>query len=282
MKRVLTGGLLLSGFLFANCTKAEQIFADSRDESNLNQKIDLIKKAKTICPNLAQISIEMERLEINYLIKKEQLQGLEIRLSTLNNKTDTTDSLPYEFRFNTKRQIQEMFKSLYTKQKNMRGKKSFNSSGANISKLDEKLASLGKKLNTSDMKSLEDVGGLYHSNLKFLKNSSTINNLQEAKVLKAKMREIMSNHSDTLFSVTGYASSEGKASYNENLSAKRAKSFVVFVGQNAKHIKSFSKGEGFLVCKDGLIAEMDENYETRCINGEDRDASRRVEIRRVR
>lgn len=70
MKRVLISGLLLSTFVFADCSQAERIFADSRDESNLKQKIALIKKAKMMCPTLAQIEIEMKRLKINYELEK--------------------------------------------------------------------------------------------------------------------------------------------------------------------------------------------------------------------
>lgn len=280
MTKVIIAGLLLSELVFANCTKAENFFAKSRDESNVNKKVALIKKAQKIC-KLPQIDIEMERLKINHLLKLEQLEGLEIELNKLKSATDTKDGLPYEFRFNTKRQIQEMFKRLYMKQKNMRGKKSFNPNGANIKNLDYKLEILGKKLDKSDMKSLDDIGGLYQSNLKFLKNKSAITNFSEAKELKAKMREIIADNPNALFSVTGYASSEGDYSYNEKLSKKRAETFVNYSG-HINSIKAFHKGEAFLICFDELIPEEDENNEYRCINGEDRDASRRVEIRRVR
>jgi len=281
MKRVLIGGLLFSRVLFGDCTEAEKIFSDSRDETNIKQKIALIKKAKKIC-GLPQIEIEMERLKIDYLINKNHLKGLELRLNKLKSKIDSKDGLPYEFRFNSKRQTMKLFKRLYTKQQEMGTKKSFTTHGATIKNLDDKLKKLGEVFDKNDVKSLDNIGGMYKSNLKFLKDSSTINDLEEAKELKSKMKEIIALHPEALFSVTGYASSEGSSDYNKKLSQKRAKSFVVFVGSNRKNIKSFYKGENFLVCYDELIPEHDENGENRCINGENKEASRRVTVRRVR
>lgn len=272
-------GLLLSSVLFGNCTQAEKIFADSRDESNLKQKIALIIKAKKNCPQLPQIAIEMERLKINHLIEKNQFEGLELRLNNLIGLVDSEDDLPYDFRFNSKRQINKMFKMFYEKQKSISSKKSI--FGVSIKNLDRKLAVFHKKLKGNNLKSLEDIGGMYKSNLKFLKNSYVIN-FGEAKALKLKIKEIIVSNPEALFSVTGYASSEGSSTYNKRLAEKRAKSFVTFVGKNSKNIKTFSKGEAFLVCNDGLIAEADENNEYRCINGENKEASRRVTIRRVR
>ena len=115
--RVLVSGLMLSSFLFGNCIQAEKEFSNSRDETNVKQKVALIIKAKKICPNLAQIEIEMERLRIDHLLKEKQFEGLEIRLNKLMADTDSKDSLPYEFRFNTKRQIEKMFKALYSKER---------------------------------------------------------------------------------------------------------------------------------------------------------------------
>jgi len=280
MKKILVSGLMLSSLLFGNCTKAEKIFSDSRDETDVKQKIALIIKAKKMCPSLAQIEIEMERLKINLLLGDNQFKGLEIRLNNLMGDTDSKDGLPYEFRFNTKRQINRMFKTLYSKQKSMAGKKSI--FGVTVNKLDEKLADFDKKLKVNDLKSLGDVGGMYHSDLKFMKNSYAIDDLAEAKALKAKIKEIIDLHSDAIFSVTGYASSEGSSKYNKKLAEKRAKGFVAFVGKNHKNIKTFSKGEAFLICNDGLIPEHDENNDYRCINGENKEASRRVTVRRVR
>ena len=278
--RVLVSGLMLSSFLFGNCIQAEKEFSNSRDETNVKQKVALIIKAKKICPNLAQIEIEMERLKINHLLKKNQLEGLEIRLNKLMADTDSKDGLPYEFRFNTKWQINRMFKTLYTKQKSMVGKKSI--FGVTVNKLDEKLADFDKKLKGNDLKSLGDIGGMYKADLNFSKNKSTIRNRQEAQELKEKIKEVISSNPNALFSITGYASSEGSSSYNKILSEKRAKSVVSFVGVNHKNIKTFSKGEAFLICNDGLIPEHDENNDYRCINGENKEASRRVTIRRIR
>jgi outer membrane protein OmpA-like peptidoglycan-associated protein len=280
---ILSTTLILSSLDSAECSqvaidKSNKIFADSRDEATSEQRIALIKQAKKIC-DTPQISIEMERLKIEHLLSKNILEDLEDRLHTLQSRINNEDNLPYDFRFNTKRQIMGFFKGLYTKQKGMLGKKS--AFGGNIKNLDSKLANLDKRL-TNDLKSLEDVGGLYHSQLKFLKNSSTINDKQEAKGLKAKIVEIVASYPNALFSVTGHASSEGSLAYNSKLSQQRAKSFVAFVGKHKKNIKPFYKGERLLVCNDELLPEKDENGERRCVNGEDKKASRRVEVRRVR
>lgn len=283
--KFLIGSLVLSSLLFGGeCTqvehsKSEKIFADSRNEHNLEKKIELISKAKKIC-DIAQIEIEMERLRLNHLIEKNQFDKLEIRLHNLISLVDEKDNLGYAFRFNTKRQITKMFKIFYEKQKRMMGKKSI--FGVKVKNIDSKLALFKKMFRGEDLKSLGSIGGLYKSDLNFNKDKSKIRNVAEAEALKKKIREVISSTPKALFSITGYASSEGTARYNKALSERRARSVASFVDINQKNVKVFSKGESFLICNDGLIPEYDENSEYRCINGEDREASRRVIVRRIR
>jgi len=277
--KIITVTALFSLLLSANCTQAERIFADSRDESSIYKRVALIKEAKKMC-ELPQIAIEMERLKIEHLLKVNQLERVEMMLHKLMSDIDTKDNLSYNFRFNSKRAVMKLFKTFYTKQKNRASKKSFG--GSRIKNLDKKLLKLNQKFKSNSLKSLEDVGGLYHSNLKFLKSSYKISNLQEAKGLKRKMSEIIHAHPTALFTITGHASSEGSKTFNTKLSKARANSFVSFIGKYSKNIKTFHKGESFLLCYDGLLPEKNEHGESRCINGEDKKASRRVEVRRVR
>lgn len=285
MRKFILSGLVLNSFLFADCNQVEQlksakIFADSRDEKNIDKRLDLILKAQEICA-LPEVEIEIEKLLIEAKIDSNLFDGLEDRLSKLSQDNDRLDSHLYVLKFNNKREIHGLFTRLYTKQKALSHKKGFRLSGSAIKNVDTKLARVTRKLDTGDKKSLTEIGGLYKSDLRFDVNKSVIRNKSEANALKKVIQEIVLENPSAVFTVTGYASSEGKKRDNYILSVNRAKSFADFMGMG-KQIKTFAKGESVLVCTNGLLPEADENGEFRCTSAEDRDASRRVQIRRVK
>ena len=283
-KIVLITGVLSTLLLADVCSEAEKIqsakiFADSRDEK-IDRRIDLLEKAKKIC-SLPRIEIEIEKLLLSDMISAELLQGIEDRLTIISNRNDKLESKLYALKINNAREIDKLFKKLYMKQYDLKHTKGFMLNPNEIKNLDKKLADFNQKLDTNDKKSLLKVGGLYKSDLRFNKNKFAIRNKSEANELVAVMKEIVQDNPKAFFTVTGYASSGGTKEHNKILSDNRATSFADF-SKLGEHIKIFSKGETSLVCKDGLLPEPDENGEYRCTTSEDKDASRRVQIRRVK
>ena len=285
MKKIIISGLLLSSFIMANCNQAEQsksakIFADSRDEKNIDRRLDLILKAQGICA-LSEVNIEIEKLLLEDKIASNLFDGVEDRLSKLSQDNDRLDSTLYILKYNNQREIAELFKTFYSKQIGLQHKKGFLLGGDVVKNVDTKLARFTRKLDSSDKKSLTEIGGLYKSDLRFDVNKSVIRNKSEANELNKVLKEILLESPSAIFTVTGYASSEGKAHDNYILSQNRAKSFADFVSMG-NHVKRFAKGEKVLVCTNELLPEADENGEFRCTSEEDRSASRRVQIRRVK
>jgi len=255
--------------------EALKIFKESRFEKNLDKKVDLLFKAQKEC-SLIQIEIEIEKILVSEHIDEltnDNFGDIERKLNNLSNKNDRLDNKFHIFKFNSKIEINQLFKELYQKQKE-RGI---------IRNLNIKLKNLDGNFSynkCNDKKSLEDIGGMYKSDLRFNKNQYTIRNTQEANELVRVIEDIISNQPNAIFTVSGFASSEGNQDSNYILSKNRADSFIKLI-KSKNNIKKFAKGESILVCKDGLLAEKDMYDEYRCPSGEDKDASRRVVIRRV-
>lgn len=282
MKKVISILIGVSAFIYANsCSdneiqNANNIFKESRFEQNLDKKVDLLFKAKKVC-SLPQIEIEIKKILISENISKltnETFGDIETDLNNLSNKNDRLNNKLHIYKFNSKKEINKLFIDLYKKQKEKGIIRNLNNKLANFE-------NLHKEMESNTMKSLEDVGGMYKSDLRFQVNSYVIINIQEADKLVRAIENIIFNQSDAIFTVTGYASSDGDADKNYILSQNRADSFIQLV-KSKNIIKKFAKGESMLVCNDDLLAEEDAHGEYRCTFGEDRDASRRVVIRRVK
>jgi outer membrane protein OmpA-like peptidoglycan-associated protein len=141
---------------------------------------------------------------------------------------------------------------------------------------------------TGTMKALEDVGGLYSADIRFYKNSYRISNKEatEIKRLSQKIVQEVDKDPNALFAFIGGASSEGNADYNNWLSRKRADSLKRYIEQKYPNLRDniviYAKGESELVCVGGFLPVVNNNGEAKCITEEDKEASRRVTIRRER
>jgi len=150
-----------------------------------------------------------------------------------------------------------------------------------------------KKINTllgrsmeGTLKAVEEVGGVYRADIRFDYNSAV---LKKSRIVTNIIDKIMSEieqHPNAIFGLEGGASSEGSADYNKKLSKRRAealKSAITNSNPNlSSHINTYANGETTLVCEGGFAPEVDSSGNARCITKEDKEASRRVTIRRER
>lgn len=276
---------LLNSFLFSSefCSlkeeqKAKKVFLKSRKEINTLNKLRLIIKAKQIC-TFEELEIDLELLKIEYDLKNSNFSNLEERLQEVNIKNDQLLDSFKNYKYNTKLKIDKLFLTLYN---NLTKTKYKSIIVTDIKKIDKKLARFKEIYkNRNSMKSLLKIGGVYKSNLYFAQDSFTIKNINEALKLKAFLEDIIKTNPNSKFTITGFASSEGNFNYNLKLSEKRAKSFFDFANLGEKNLKIFAKGEAVLSCSSGLFPEVDNNGEYFCILGEDREKSRKIEIKRV-
>jgi len=136
------------------------------------------------------------------------------------------------------------------------------------------------------LKALDFSGGIYALDLKFTKDSAVVRESRELQEAIDEIASVVSQQSDVLFSLEGYASSDGSYEHNKKLSIRRAKALkakiVAQYPHIASHIKVFGNGESGLVCEGNYMPEKNSNGEYECITKEDIDASRRVTIGRVR
>ena len=259
MKRILIGGLVLSGLLFGdNCTqsekiKAEEILNKSFTESNFNKKVAFITSAKEVCGNIADV--ELQYLKIKKSFEKSNLKNMKTRLQNLNNLNDDLDAIHYNYKIKMRKKINALFAKIG-------------------------MATESEPLDNEVYKSLVRRKGTYQSDITFYYDSSKIKDKNEAKKIKQAIRYILKKNPKARFSITGHSSSEGNHRYNKRLSQKRANSLEKFIGKQS-YIKSFSKGESQLVCKDGLYPNRDNKNEYHCSGGENKVLSRRVIIKRI-
>ena len=260
MKKVLIGGLVLSGLLFGNsCTlneekKAEAIFNKSLYESDFNKKIGLIITAKNIC-GIELVDVELQYLKIEKAFRKSDFKNMKIKLQNLSSANDALDSQHYSYKTKMRKKIDALFAKIG-------------------------MATESEPLDNEVYKSLIRRKGTYQSDITFYYNSFKIKDKNEAKKIKQAIRYILKKNPKARFSITGHSSSGGNHVYNKKLSQKRANSLEKFIGKQ-RYIKSFSKGESQLVCKDGLYPNRDSKNEYNCSGGENKVLSRRVIIKRI-
>jgi len=263
MKKVLIGGLVLSGFLFGECTqseinRAEKIFNKSLSEHNFNKKLAFIKEAQQVC-GIKQIDVALNYLAIKNDLQMDKILDMEMRLQNLSSSNDALDSRHYQYKEQMGKDIEILFAQYYQK----------------VGKV-----IVSEPTENDVYKNLKDINGLYKSYLTFYYNSSRIKDKREAKKIKRAIGYILKKNPNARFSITGHSSSGGSYGYNKRLSGQRARSLGNFIGK-VNHLRFFSKGEIDLACHQGL-AYRDKHGEYHCRGKENKARSRRVEIRRTR
>ncbi len=244
--------LLLNSWLLANCTteeeqKAFKLWSLTIHQKDDQKKIDALEKASKICP-LPQIAVDGN---IAYFtIYKEERDSKKLKnLESENAKLEINQT----HIINNQKKINRLF---------------------------------GRE-QESGLKAIEEQNGVYSADILFKKNSATLQT-RDSRLIEEILEKIKSEvdeHSDALFGFEGGASSDGNASYNQRLSQRRANALKNYmVSQDSKlqyHIETSAKGERNIICKGGFLAEVNpRTNEAECITQEDREASRRVIIRR--
>jgi len=256
MKRLIIP-ILLTNLLLADCTpkqkrEAEMFWRQSiHQESNPQEKFKTLETAYNRCP-LAKIAVDRY---IAYLY-----------------------TLPPQKRENPK--IREMLSKVEMKNQDL--DVSINHITNNQKKIDFLLG----RDTEGTLKAVEKIEGIYRADITFGYNSSKLKSSRVLTQVIDKISSEISKNSNAIFGLEGGASSEGSASYNITLSKKRAealksailKQYPIF-GTN---IKSYANGEKEIICKGGFAPEIDSSGESRCSTTEDKEASRRVTIKRER
>lgn len=243
--------LILSPLLFAQCTlmqerEAKRIWTESiHHENNPNKKLNLLIESSDVC-NLEVVSIDLQILMAqadegtSKALSKQQLINL-------NEKNSQLVDVSQEHIDNNAKKINTLLGISYE----------------------------------NTLKSLESIGGSYQSDLKFDQGSYVLKENHNLNDVLTKIDEILSSNPEALFVFEGGASSEGNAIYNKRLAKNRANELKKRIPANYKsNIKVFSNGEQQLVCQGGFLPEKNSHGEYSCITKEDREASRRVSIRR--
>ena len=253
MKKILLP-LLFSSVLFADCTaqqeqKANRLWKKSiHQESNLNKKLDTLNKALKICP-LEHIEIDKQIiLAQGGLLTKEDMKYL----NTHNSQCDTFSQI---HRDNNAKKLNKLLDIQFD----------------------------------NSLRAVEKIGGEYRSDITFRVKSSDLyikNSSSRIQEIIDKIKEEVQKDKNALFELEGGASSEGTPQANRLLSKKRAEALKRAIlkqyPQYAKNIKTHANGESELVCEGDFLPEEDSSGNYTCITKEDRDASRRVTIRRER
>ena len=253
MKRTLLP-LLFSSVLFADCTvqqeqEANRLWKQSiHQESNLNQKLSTLNRAFDICP-LNRIDIDRQII----LAQGGQLSKEQIK--ELNNRNSQQDSIPQQHKDNNARKINALLGIRYD----------------------------------NTLRAVEKIGGVYRTDITFEKNRSNIyakNSSSTIQEIIDKIDQEVTKDKNALFVLEGGASSEGNPIYNRKLSQRRADALKEAILKQypnyAPNIETRANGESELVCEGDFLPEEDISGNFTCITKEDREASRRVTIRRER
>ena len=251
MKKALLP-LLFSSVLFADCTVQEEERANKlwkqsiHQESNLNQKLSTLNKAFTICP--------LERIDIDKQIVLAQ-GGLLTpkKIGELNERNSQMDNIPQLHKDNNAKKLNEL---------------------------------LGIRFDNT-LRAVEEIGGEYRTDITFEVNRSDVytkNSSSKIKEIIDKITEEVEKDKNAIFGLEGGASSEGTPKANKLLSKKRSEALETAIlkkyPEYAQNIQTHANGESELVCEGEFLPEEDSSGNYTCITKEDKDASRRVTIRR--
>ncbi len=105
---------------------------------------------------------------------------------------------------------------------------------------------------------------------------------KQAEALGEASRKILRENPDGKIEITGYTDTDGSADYNLNLSERRAETIKRFLsenyGVNDSQLNYRGRGEQSPTCLDGNKGSESGRGEHHCQAGEDKEASRRVEV----
>lgn len=271
--------VLLTITTYAVCTASQEQEAMRLWKSSIHQedtqKLQTLHKAERICPLIPIIKVDIKIIEAENDLNKNALREVKNLNNTLIVSLDQR-----VHKWNNNRKIDALWIRFYEAQKS---KKSLM-----IKDIDNSIKLLKNRaaLPSDNTKAIRDIGGYYKADLLFDKNRATIKNKALVQEIISVMQSEIKSNPDALFALAGGASSEGNANYNLKLSKKRAvalqKSILKAYPNYQENVTVFAKGESQLVCEGGLLPESNSANEYGCETKENKKASRRVTIRRVR
>jgi len=266
--------IFLANLLLADCTPsqeklANELWQESQSLFGIDDKYQKLEQASDICP-LAKIEIEK-----TLLLVESQLKG-ELSIE----KIDHLNDLLKDIRLRTN-ELYDAIKSTYshkiseltTKLVNIEVK--IQTNAKNLSKLDE------YKNNNNPLKALGKGESLLIP-IKFANGKDKVRNSKNIKFLVEKIKATLRENPNAQFTITGYASSLGKAKNNQSLSEQRANNTKSYIEKyiSKGHIYSSGKGESTLICNNGYAVNIG-NGEYQCTHGNENSASsRRIEVLR--
>jgi len=241
--------------------KAIKLWRESRFIKDYDKKIAKLQEAARYC-QLSRIVID-GNLAYYMSLPKDKLEEEKLNLKQLQQKNSNLDvEIKGDLSYidNNTCMIEKLLGSNQTEcQKRMKG--------------------------TS--RALTEINGVYRADIRFEYNSSAIKETQMPlikEITQVIVQEVKKNP-NALFNFEGGASSEGRAEYNRGLSLRRAEALRDYIinrySNLSRNIEVIPKGENELICEGGFLPEINPKGEAQCITKEDKEASRRVTIRRV-
>ena len=275
MKKVLLP-LLVSSVLFADyCTpkeeqEANRLWKESRTMDYSMSKYEKLKQAGSICTS-SKIEIDTNLFLLTDTLNKEKLdittiRKLEEEISNLRSKNNHLYN-----NMNVQEENNQYIKELQDKLVEIQIKRN----QGNKDKLEAYKADEGIKRGFSE-------GTAILVPIKFANGKDRVQGNKNIDSLVRRIKYTLSHHPNAKFTITGYASSLGKATLNKSLSERRAIHTMRYIENYIPKgkIKTFGMGESDLICNRGYAKNIGSN-EYQCSGGSENEASsRRVEVLR--
>ena len=275
MKRLILP-LLLTQLILADCSqnkkqKAQELWQQSHTMHGL-QKSQALSRALKICSlNKIQVDFYLDAIE-----KQLNQGGLTIEvLNGLNIDLSNVRSLNNEIFDKIKNKNNVQIETLENKIALIEKKVETNQEKLNKLRAYEENSGKGKGFGTGERLLLPVL---------FANGSSRVVNNRKTRDLLKRIEATLKEDKNAEFSITGYASSRGRAKGNKRLSEKRAYNTQKYLEKyiSRGHLYSSGEGESDLICNSGYPVKKGNN-EYQCKGGTENEASsRRIEILRRR
>ena len=268
MKKTLLP-LLLSSLLFADCMpheeqEANQLWKQSRDMQHSIQKFQQLQQAKRLCSTNA-IKVDIQLFMI------------------ANELADQISSIK------TIRKLQKLIDEARSQNIMILNGKIQSQNAQNIKELQDRLVEIQLNRNQGQLDKLQ----AYDANsgtdkalgngeevlipIRFANGKDQVIGNKNIDTLVRRIKHTLTTNKHAEFTITGYASSVGKASSNQGLSERRGNNTKRYIEQYIPKGKiiTFGEGESDLICNNGGYAKNMGGEEYKCQGGSENEASSR-------
>lgn len=269
--------MLLSHFILADCTsqqeqQAKTLWQESRTMQYGIEKYHKLQKASSLC-SLDEIEIDIQIFLIQSELDGDNLSSK--KLDKLDKSLSTLYSMNNFSFSSTKRENSTKIQELKDRLANIRLKVETN---------EQKLAQINEYLNPKGRNKGFGKGEKIPIPIQFNNGGSRVRGNKNINYLTNRIKNTLRKNPNAKFTITGYASSKGRASVNKRISKKRAINTKAYIERSIPKghiVKVEGKGESNLICNTGYGTNIGGN-EYRCIGGVENEASsRRVEVLRI-